>query len=242
MMAGRGILTGGALFASSFVAAPAQAQCDAALFRVAAGPVPYRSIRSGYCEGSYAVAVGSPFQIISFTIGTLRYDAAMPELVVTAPLSPASAPLLIRARATSGNLGYQMDGAFVPPASFHWSTSVALRPLRFNRGDFGVYGRRIGATGEQLVPVLVGGGPATAPLLMRLVVPEHLNGPVSYALVRPGSPATWLQVSAGSPNKGDVLNVVLPAGSIDRPALLRIRAKSRSLPAHDVTFERAIGR
>lgn len=215
-------------------------QCDPGVQRAAAGPVPYRSLRPGYCEGTYAIEVGSPFQILSFTIGGLQFDPAASELILAAPLSPAGTALRIRARGVSGTFGYQMDVSITPPATFKWPTASALRPLRFRRSDFGVFGRRPSSTGEGLVPVMVGIGAVTRPLLMRLIAPEHLSGPIEYSLSRPGAPGAWKNVTAGSPNKGDVLDILLPAGSTDVPSTLRVRAKSRSLPVHPVTFTRTI--
>lgn len=221
-------------------AAQPTAPCDPGVQRVAAGPIPYRSLKPGYCEGTYAIEVGSPFQVLSFTIGGIPFDPSASELIVSAPLSPAGVALSIRARGAAGTYGYQMDARINPPAVFRWPTTAALRPLRFHRGDFGIFGRRPGPAGERLVPVMVGAGSTTRPLLLRLIVPEHLVGPVEYSLSSGGAPGAWRVVTAGSPNKGDVLDVVLPPGSTSKASTLRVRAKSRSLPAHPVTFARTI--
>jgi hypothetical protein len=231
-----------ALTSASLAAGAAEAQCDPALLQAASGPVPYRSVKGGYCEGSYSVEVGAPFQVVSFTIGDIHYDSSLSDLLVQAPLSPAGASLAIRARATAGTFGYQMDAQITPPGSFRWATDIALKPLHFHRGDFGVYGRRVSANGEVLVPVMVGSGNPNGAMLLRVVVPIHLTGPVQYAVTRQGGVPDWHLVTNGNPNKGDVLDVILPAGSVNSPANLRIRAKSRSLPVRDVVFDRDISR
>lgn len=226
------MLAGGAL-AWPGVAAAA---CDPAILAAAEGPVPYASRAQGrYCEGSYARPVRASFEILSVTAGAISFASTDPQITVSAPLSPTGAGLSVRARGRAISSGYQMDTVLMPPGTFAWPTAT-LRTLGLTRNDIGVFGFRESGASITYVPVAAKRSGAAAngePILIRLITPEHLAGPIEYRLVPRGSvtPDTWQTASETGLNKGEVVTVRLAASTLETPVTLSVRARPRADPS-----------
>lgn len=211
--------------------------CDGAAQGAADGQVPYAPRSGGaYCEGTFALPVSASFSVLSVTIGSIGYASIDDRIYVSAPLSPRLSNLNLRARGRASNFGYQLDGSLVPPTPFRWDTRVALRPLGFSRNDFGVFGYRTSGARFTYVPVAVSRSPnasiATV-VRVRFVAPEHLRGPIEYALSPTGAPVSiaWNILEASGANKGEVLELLFPSATLATPVTLRVRARPRRAPS-----------
>jgi hypothetical protein len=219
----------------------AHAECDAAIIRSASGPQPYASRPEGHCEGTYSLPVAAPFELLSFTVGSIRLDPSGNWSRIAAPLSPSDRPLDVRVRSRSGTYGYRMDVRMDPALGFRWPLRI-VRDLGLVANDIGAFGIRRSGSAEQVVPVSVGANQNSAEqrLVVRLIAPQHLSGPVEYSLVTPGGAnPEWRTVTTRGPNKGEVVTIVLPGGSLEGERILRVRARSR-LDASLVSFSRTL--
>ena len=211
----------------------AAAACDPAIIGAADGPVPYGPRAGGrYCEGSYARPVRASFEILSVTSGPIGFAQKDAHIILSAPLSSSGSTLSIRARGRSITYGFQMDASLSPPGNFAWPTT-ALKTLQLGRTDFGVFGFRASGTSVTYVPIAAKraiSAPSGEPILVQLVAPEHIAGPIEYLVAATGSalPDVWQTLRTEGINKGEVLTVRHAASVLQSPATLRVRARPRT--------------
>lgn len=225
----------------------ASAACDPAIIGAADGPVPYGPRAGGrYCEGSYARPVRASFEILSVTSGPIGFAQNDTQIILSAPLSSPGSILSIRARGRAITYGFQMDTSLSPPGNFAWPTT-ALRTLNLGRTDFGVFGYRASGTGVTYVPIAAkraNSVQSREPILVQLIAPEHIAGPIEYLVAATGSalPEVWQTLRAAGINKGEVLTVRLAVSALQSPATLRVRARSREDPTRWVRLTMELAR
>ena len=111
--------------------------------------------RGNRCEGLYVADVGSrSIDIISFTVGTVRYDLnSKSELKVSAP---GSSPLAnVRAVAITPKTYYRMDTFLQRGKTLVWPIKDVLLPEHLTDSRIGIFGWTGAESSKVFVPVKV---------------------------------------------------------------------------------------
>jgi hypothetical protein len=165
----------------SLLLIPASALCQTSLcdraLQAIRGDFGYRG-RDGRCEGYYQAPVSSKLELVSLTVGRIRYKLEKGiRIEVRAPFMKSDTSGILHVRATALPLReyYRMDGTMRPTGVFGWPVEEVLVPKGVGENRLGVLAWILEGDDKRFVPVEV---------LSRDMPPPEKTQPAIHLMVR----------------------------------------------------------
>ena len=186
--------------------------------------------RRNRCEGLYVSPIaGRSLQIMSYLVGTLRFNTSDATLNLRVADTPILNALQLHARAVALPLNtyYRMDAPLTPGEWFDWPIGEVLVPTNLGPARVGLFGWADSPEGRLLVPIEVSDA-ATSDQQMTLIVRSAVDtNEVVWRWRAIGSlgPAVAWQTAAAQPTRsGHPIRITIPRGP---PEILRAEIASQ---------------
>lgn len=215
--------------------------CDPELLARPAAVSPYSVWENGrYCEGFYVAAVGAPFELVSLTLGEVKFQLTDRFVSVEVPGWGSSPIVTLRVLSTTRGVHYRLDAQVSTGQVFSWPTSNVLAKRKLSASEIGAFAISKHQEVKVLVPVAFLGAPpsrssVSEQAIVVLRVPVATDW-VRYRVRRSGSevagPNPWKDLEREPLDAGALVSISLARGREELAVRLEVRAKQQGEAAH----------